>query len=436
MIIRRVALVVALAVPSITHPQASSNSLPDSLRLTDVRLWAAANDPRSAQLELLASQSALRLRSIRADLLPAISLDGFAQYQSDVASIGVNLPGITLPTPTNDTYDARVGAQQRIYDPSIGPRRAVERAQLAESQARVRSALYSLNESATTAFFIALRSQMQIDELDTTLKDLEAQLGVATSRVKEGAALPSEANALRAELLRRRQAVAEQRAARNAAIAVLSDITGKAIDPDARLAIPDLADQANQARSSLASIRSRPEYQQFARTRDVLNQTARASSAQAKPRISAFGRLGYGRPGLNPLSDKFDTYWLSGLQLQWTPFTWGAPSRDRQVADLQRQIVATEEQAFTQQLQRGVEQDLATIDRVESSLAEDDEIIALRENIFAEARARYRESAITSAEYVDRQTDVLSARLGRALHRADLAQARAHLLTTIGMEVR
>ena len=419
-----------------TIPLARARAQTDSLRLPDVRAAAISADPRARQLDLLAAQSALRLRNIGADLKPSLSLDGLAQYQSDVVNLDVELPGIQLPTPSKDTYDARAGVQQRIYDPSVSARRSAERAQLEESQARVRTALYSINESANTAFFLALRSQIQIAELETAVTDLEAQIAVADSRVKHGTALPSESNTLRAELLRRRQAIAEQRAARTAALAVLSDLTGKAIDPATPIATPDLEARVTQARTSLTTVRARPEYEQFERTRKVLSASESVRAAQDKPRLSAFGRAGYGRPGLNPLNVKFESYWLSGIQFQWTPWTWGSSSRDRQVTELERQIVTTEELAFAAQVERSIEQDIAQIDRLQSSLADDDQIIALRENIFAETRSRYREAVITSAEYVDRQTDVLSARIARATHRVELAQARAHLLTTLGMEVR
>ncbi|HEX6575286.1 MAG TPA: TolC family protein [Gemmatimonadaceae bacterium] len=429
---RRAASIVACAVPLVVHAQGPA----DSLRLGNVRTLATANDPRTAQLELLASQSALRLRNINAEMLPALAIDGVAQYQSDVARIDVNLPGLNLPAPKKDTYDAYAAVQQRIYDPSLRSRHSVERAQLAESQARVRTAIYSLNESANSAFFIALRAQSQIAELETTVTDLEAQLQVASSRVKAGTALASESNALQAEILRRRQSVAQQRAARKAALEVLSDVTGQAIDTSIALATPDLGAAAIAARERAAMLRQRPEYEQFARTRDVLAATARAHSAEEMPRLSAFGRLGYGRPGLNPLSNKFDTYWLAGVQLQWTPWSWGTSNRNRQLARLQQQIVSTEEEAFTRQVQRSIEQDFANIERLESALSEDEQIITLRESILREARSRFRESVITSAEFIDRQTDVLSARLTRAAHRAELSEARAHLLTTLGMEVR
>lgn len=411
-----------------------AQSASDSLRLFDLRASALNQDPRVAELELLASQSALRLKDIDADLKPSLSFEGMAQYQSDVATIPISVPGITIPKPPHDTYDAHFNANQRIFDPSLSARRAVERAQTTESQARVRTALYSISESVNTAFFTALRSQAQIEELKTTLTDIEAQISVADARVKAGTALPSESDALRAELLRCRQAVAEQTAARNAAIAVLSDLTGKPIDLSIPLVAPDLSATVTAARA--ADVRNRPEYQQFQATRDVLDKTGDALSAQLKPRLSAFGRAGYGKPALNPLADKFDTYWLTGLQLQWSPWNWGVTNRDRQVNALQRDIVTAEEKAFTAGLKRAVEQDNANIDRLETALTQDDEIIALREKIFRETRARYAEAVITSADYVDRQTDVLAARLSRASHRVELAQARAHLLTTLGIEVR
>jgi outer membrane protein TolC len=430
---RTIALCLSLAMPATTaHAQTPS----DSLRLPALRAAATAGDPRAAQMELLASQSALRLRNIGSDLKPALSVDGLAQYQSEVARIAFSLPGVSIPTPSRDSYDARLGAQQRIYDPTIAPRRAVERAQVAESQARVRTAIYNLLDVVNSAFYWALRSQTQITETETTLTDLEAQIAVADSRVKAGTVLPSEANLLRAELLRRRQAISEQQASRRAAVAVLSDLTGKRIDPDVPLATPDLSNETADARKALASLRSRPEYEQFEKTREVLAETQRVNAARDKPRISAFGRVGYGRPGLNPLSNKFDNYWLGGIQFQWTPWTWGNSGRDRQITTLQQQIVTTEEQAFKAQIDRAIEQDVAAVDRLESTLSQDEEIIALRENILAETRARYSEAVITSADYVDRQTDVLSARISRALHRVELSQARAHLLTTLGVEVR
>ena len=46
------------------------------------------------------------------------------------------------------------------------------------------------------------------------------------------------------------------------------------------------------------------------------------------------------------------------------------------------------------------------------------------------------EAVVTAAEYVDRENDVLAARLTRAGHEVELAQAQARYLMTIGVELR
>lgn len=422
-------------IPGIDSLQPSSR---DSLPLGALQDSAVLRDPRGRELALLTAQSRLRQENLTAESRrPTLSLEGLAQYQSDVARIPVTLPGgVKVPTPPHDTYDGRLVVGQRLYDPSIGARRAVEDAQLAESQARLRAALFPVRQNVSDVYFAALRAQSQLAELQAAITDLEAQLRVASARVREGTALPSEEKTIRAELLKRRQSVAELSAGRRASLVVLADLTGQQLDSVTVLRVPDLATEVSQARRSIAELRQRPEYEQFARSRSVLEQQERAAAAQDRPRLSAFGRAGYGRPGLNPLSDKFDSYWLTGLQIQWSPWTWGTTRREKELLALQRQIISAEELQFTDNLRRGTEQDLATIDRLVVAIAQDDEIIALREDIVAETRSRFREGVVTSAEYVDRQTDVLSARVARALHRAELAQARARFLNTLGIEVR
>ena len=433
-----IATLAPWVVAQAQDPRADSSQLAgrDSLPLGALQDSAVLRDPRGRELALLTAQSRLRLQNLTAERRPTLSLEGQAQYQSDVARIPITLPGgVKVPTPPHDTYDAHLAAGQRLYDPSIGARRAVEDAQLAESQARLRAALFPVRQNVSEVYFAALRAQSQLAELEVAITDLEAQLRVAIARVREGTALPSEEKTIRAELLKRRQSVAELSSSRQASKIVLADLTGMPLNSETILRVPDLAAAVVKARGSPTDLRSRPEYEQFARARAVLEQQERAQGAKDRPRVSAFGRAGYGRPGLNPLSENFDSYWLAGVQVQWTPWTWGTTKREKELLALQRQIISAEEQQFTDNLRRSTELDLASIDQLEVALRQDDQIIALREEIAAETRSRFNEGVVTSAEYVDRQTDVLSARIARALHRAELAQARARFLNTLGIEV-
>ena len=408
----------------------------DTLRLADLQAAALRRDPRDVQAALLEQQSRLRVESIRADRKPTLTVEALAQYQSDVTRFNISAPGISVPVPPHDTYDARIVGQQRLFDPTRGARLAAEEAQLALSRASLTTTLQANRQAVNDAFFSALRSQAQIAELETSITDLEAQLAAATARVREGTALPSEEMTIRAELLRRGQIATEWRANQSAAFVVLQDLTATRIDSEMALGEPDVGALVDRARRALDTLRGRAEFAQFTAARTLLARQEVARAAADKPRVSLFGRVGYGRPGLNALNTSFDSYWLTGIQAQWSPWTWGTSARDRDALRLQQRIVDADEAAFRAGLERAVVQDLAAIDRLSAALASDDEIIQLRERILVETRARYREGVINSAELVDRQTDVLAARITRALHRVELAQHRARFLTTLGIEVR
>lgn len=426
-----------MAWPSTGPAQQVAPPADTLLRLGALQAEAVRRDPRARQLELLGMQSALRLRSLDAERLPTVGLNAQGQYQSDVAAIPFQLPGgASNPPPPHDSYDAHLAARQSLYDPSREPRRAVERARLAESRARVRSSLFTLRQRVGDSYFAALLLQARRAELLAGITDLEARLTVARDRVRLGSALPSEAETVEAELLTRRQTVAELDADRHAALVVLGELTGRAITDTSTLALPDIDAAVASARAALDDLRARPEYEQFAASRDALGVQKAAVAAGERPRVSAFGRAGFGRPGLNPLAREFDQYWLAGVQVEWAPWNWGTVDRQRQELEIQRSIVDSEEAAFAESIARGVVADLATFDRLTAIVRSDDAIVELRERIVRETRLRLDEGVISSAEYVDRETDLLAARLARATHRVELARAGASFLTLVGLEVR
>jgi outer membrane protein TolC len=408
----------------------------DSLRLGALHAEALALDPRQRQLTLHAAATDVRLRNIRADALPSFGLDARAQYQSEVTKFpGGGAPGFTPPTLPHETYDAQLVVRQSLLDPTLGPRRAVERAQLLESQSQVRTTVYGLRQELNDAFFAAVSLQERIAALDVTIVDLGARLRETARRFEAGAALPGDTAAIAATIMQRQQDRLRLSGDRAAALARLSVLVGRDI-PDAQpLTIPDLRASVAQSVAVLDSLRARPEYAQFDATRERLARQERATSAQLQPRIAAFGRAGYGKPGLNALGQDFQTYWLGGVQLQWAPWNWGARGRERELISIQGEIVATNEAAFTLGIRRAQAQSLASMTRLDSTLALDDRVVALRELVEREAAAKLREGVITSADYVDRNMELFAARVARIQHRVELAHARATFLTILGVDL-
>ena len=405
----------------------------DTLALADVLEAARRQDPRGAQQALERARSALRLDRIDADRLPSLRMSGQAQYQSEVTSLsGAGLPDVpfSLPERSRDTYDARLDLRQSIFDPTIPSRRAVEHATRSEAEAQIETALHALRAEAIEAFFTAALMDARVDAIEATLRDLAAARDVAAARVREGTALPSEEAALRAELLRRRQDAAEAVAERVAALRIVSVLTGIETDTTAVLLVVDASDAA-----PLPDSIARPELALLARRQDRLGLQERALAANDLPRLSAFGRVGYGRPGLNLLGDAFAGWWLGGVQLEWSPRLWGGEGRERELLRLESEIVASEAAAFRASVERAAARDAAAIARLAETIVLDDEIVSLRESVERETRLRFEEGVVTSAELVDRNTDVLAARIARATHRLELARSRARYRNLMGVEV-
>jgi outer membrane protein TolC len=428
--------VISLLVPAVVRAQARAGAPAHELRLGALQQSAIEADPRFRELNLYESQADLRLANISAEKKPTISVDGLLQYQSDVPTPPPFLPGgQPLFLPPKGTVDASVHLDQRVYDPTISPRLAVEKARLAESQARVRTALFGLRQDVNDAFFAAALLQERSSALAATIADLESRLRETTIRVREGDALASDAAAVEAALLQRRQDEDSLRANRISALKRLSNLTGREISDSDVLVPPDLDAAVGEARRR-TDVRSRPEFVQYARMQDRLARERDAAANQDRPRLSAFAKGGVGRPGLNFISDEFEVYGMVGMQLHWKAWSWGTSGRETKALELQQEIATADEAAFTKALSRSTDTDNTSIDRLQRAVSLDDRIVDLREQIARTSEIRFREGALTASEYVDRSTDLLEARFARAGHRVELAEASARFLTSLGLEVR
>lgn len=409
----------------------------DTLRLGELQASAVAADPRAAQASLRVRASELRLRNLSSEGLPRVALTGQATHQSEVPAIPIRLPNVSVPEPPATRYELLLGVEQRLYDPTAAPRGAVERARLEAERAELEATLHPLRAEVSQAFFGAYLLQAGIGEADALAADLEARLAVVRAQVREGAALPGDTAALRAELLRVGEEREELAAARRAALSLLGALTGRAVGEGSVLAMPELSEEVSRARASPAdAVRSHPGFAVFAATRARLEREGSVVEAAAKPRVAAFGQLGYGAPGYAQFSDEPHDYWLAGVRASWSPWSWGTVARDRELIEVQRRAVETEEEALAARLHRQVQDELAHLDRLRGALETDERIIALREQLERQARAQLQERVISPSQYVDARTDLQQARLALLRHAAELARAQADYLTTLGIPVR
>lgn len=424
-----VSAALSLFVPGPAYAQ-------DTLHLAPLQAAAVRHDPRARQPELLRSATEHRLAVLASERLPQLQLDGWASHQSDVTSIPISLPGVSVRRPPDERWETAVEMRQTIWDGGdVSLRRSLERARLAESAAGVDVALYQLREAVNTAFFSAFLMQQQAAEYNALLSDLAARLAAVRARVDAGTALRRDAAEIEAEEIRALQGREQAQAGRRAALATLASLVGQRVDTSAVLVLPDAAPEETHAGSpvALAALRSRPEFRRISLSRERLDREAALTRVANAPRLFAFGQAGAGTPGLDQFRTDANVYWQAGVRLEWRPWTWGSAARNTAALRQEQQVLETEERALGAALARVAVSDLEEIARLRRDREADERVIALRVDIEQQARAQHDEGVITAAEYVETRTDVLEARLALQRHLVELARARAGFLTTLGL---
>lgn len=411
----------------------------DTLRLGELHAAALRSDARVRELELREAATDLRLRNLSAERLPRLTVSADASLQSEVAGIPLDLPGSEVPVPPKDRYEAAVGADWLLYDGGeVEAERAVATAELEAERARLLAELHPLRAEVNAAFFGALLLQERAAEIGTVIQELEARLVEVRAQVVEGAALPGDSAAIRAELLGTTQRLDAVAAERRAALRTLAELTGQAVSEADLLVLPELGEVLSlfdRAVSGDPPAGVHPQYAVFTAERERLAREEAVIGSGAQPRASAFGRVAYGRPGLEQFTHELHEYWVAGLRVEWRPWDWGTRRRQREALRIQGEIVRAEEEAFTDRLSRQLHQPLETIHRLEEALATDAEIVALRELIVQQATAQFRERVIPVSAYVEALTDLQAARVARVTHEVELARARVDYLTILGIEL-
>ena len=141
------------------------------------------------------------------------------------------------------------------------------------------------------------------------------------------------------------------------------------------------------------------------------------------PILFGFGQAGYGRPALNMLSDKFDTYCLVGAGISWNAFDWKKTARQKQVISLQQQIIDHQEKTFNQNLQILLAQQNEQIKKFEKLLETDIEMVSLQSEIAQISASKLENETITMADYIqDLQSETI-AKLNYELHKIGLNEA-------------
>jgi len=389
---------------------------------------AIENYPLIRQKELYPESHDLKIQNLNKNYLPQLNVNGQASYQSDVTKTPIqNIPGVKFPTVSKDWYKMTLDVNQVIYDGSAtGRQKYVEDISLEIDKQSVEVELYQLKDRIHQVYFNILLLRENKKVLKLYYDNLNSKLNDVESGVKNGTILSSNADVLKAEIIKSEQAIAETVITLASFIAMMNEFTGLSLNESSGFEVPavDLTIGVFQ--------NNRPEYSMFSLQQNKIDATKKLLGSSLLPRLSAFGQAGYGRPGYDMLLDKFDDFYMIGARLSWKPWDWNHSRKEKEVLSIQNEIISTQKETFDKNLKIDLENKSAEIRKVEEMIERDQKIIELREKISKASSSQLDNGIITATQYLGELTAESNARLDLESHKIMLVRAKLAYKTTLG----
>ncbi|WP_282032347.1 TolC family protein [Winogradskyella eximia] len=389
-----------------------------SITLEECYQLVIENYPLAKQSKLLDAQNKLDAEVIATSKLPQLSLDAQATYQSDVIEFPLAMSGIE---PLNkDQYRATVSVNQLIYNGGATEASLdLKSAQLKTKQKQVEVSLYQLKQQINQLYFSVLLAQESQLLLKSKKAQLEAKLKEVQSGIKYGVILPTSDKILEAELLKISQQFNALESNKATLIETLSSLISQSLHASTKFQKPFLETQ-------LQTELVRPELELFQLKKEEIENSENLLSKQNAPKLLGFATGGYGNPGLNMLDNSFQTFYTVGIKVNWNIFDWNANKKQRESLAINKDFIENETEIFKLNTNIALNQQQKEIDKIESFITSDLEIINLRKDVLKSADSQLKNGVITSSAYITELTNLYEDENTLVKHKIQLQLAKAN----------
>ena len=385
---------------------------------------AKKNYPLVKQMELVSKTAEYTIQNASRGYLPQITLSGQATYQSDVTGLPINLPNVEKLA--KDQYKLYADVSQVIYDGGIiSQQKKIQQANAEVEQEKIEVELNKLKERINQLYFGLLMIDGQLTQVELLKKDINTGIEKVNAGIYNGVALKINADVLKAELLKAEQKTIELKSARNAYLTALGLFINQTLDDATSIEQPVIA-------ASLAVMINRPELKLFEVQNRYIETQSKLITRKNLPKLGLFGQAGYGRPALNMLNNKFDTYYIGGVRFNWALSGFYTMKNERQLLDLNRKMIDVQKEVFLFNTNVVLSQQSSELNKLRELMEVDNQIIDLRKEIKNTARAQLENGVISSNDYLREINAEDQARQNLLLHEIQMLIASYNYKTTSG----
>lgn len=374
--------------------------------------------PLKNKEELLRQSSEISNRISDINYFPSMKFNAQASWQTDVTMLEVDNPMFAdmLPEISKDQYKIYAEFNQTIWDGGLtNSQKELESAGLQTEIQKINVDIFKYKEQLVDLYFAALHMQKQIEilqmkewQIDNVITDLRAA-------IRNEAAMQVQLDVLQAERLLLNQNITEIEYEIQSIIKLLSKYCNQEFDENTLFLIPTAELTANIELN-------RPELLLFDYSSNQILAGKEMLKSSRNPKLFAFAQAGYGRPGLNMMSNDFQPYAIVGAKFVWTPWEWNKSKKQMQLLDIKSEIVRNNEEVFILHQNAKLEAQTEKIEKIREISSQDEQILELREDITKSYLAQLNGGVIKSSEYLNVLNEENTQRLKMELHQLMLYQ--------------
>ena len=403
------------------------------LTIDKCQQMARENYPLIKKYQLIEQTAAYNLSNAAKAWLPQFQLNARATYQSDVTRIPLDLSQLSaigmqipeMPIPTKDQYQATVEVGQVLWDGgAIRAQQKLTKAGSEVERKQLEVELYTFEERVNQLFFGILLLNEQLVQNQLLTDELGRNFTMIKNYMENGVANQSDLDVVKVEQLNAKQMRTQLQSARKAFAEMLGIMIGKTIDENAGFIKP------NPENPILHPLINRPELQLFEAQNRLFDSQKSLIQSAYMPKLGLFLQGGYGRPGMNMLSDKFDPFYIGGVRLSWNFGALYTQKNDFRKIETNKNVINTQKELFLYNIHLAVSRENQEIERLRNLMRDDDEIITLRENIRKATDAKVANGTATVTDLMRDLTHENLARQTKAAHEIDWLIAIYNLKNT------
>ena len=392
--------------------------------LEQCQLAAERNYPLIRQYDLISKTTDLTVANIQKGWLPQVSASAQATLQSDVTAFPDQIQkvyqqmGIYMEGLRKDQYRVGIDVQQTVYDGgSIKSQKEIVRQQGEVQSAQNEVTMYNVRKRVNEMYFGLLLIDEQI-KLNSDLQELlSANEKKLASMYKSGTAAESDYQSVKAERLNVMQQATGLQSQRQALIRILSAFCGIEVK------------RAEKPNYQLSTVKSqlevrRPELKAIDAQLRLADAQEKALDAALMPKLGVFAQGFYGYPGYNLFEDMMGHKWslngMIGARLTWNIGALYTRKNDRAKLNAQRSIFNIQRETFLFNNNLEQIQQNENIERYRKLMADDEEIITLRNAVRRAAESKLSHGIIDVNDLVKEINAENGARVQQTIHEIEM----------------